>query len=147
VEIGYAIEISDLRKSYGDHEVLQGVNLKVERGAMLALLGPNGAGKSTVVRILSTLTGLTGGTALVNGFDVVKQADGVRSSIGLVSQFMALGAACRRTAGTVRPGGGGRTAGQELFGRHAPEAGSGNQSDHGSTGPLSGRADDRSRPA
>ncbi|WP_063836489.1 ATP-binding cassette domain-containing protein [Streptomyces sp. NRRL F-5635] len=86
----YAIEISGLTKSYGDVHVLKGVDLQVERGTMLALLGPNGAGKTTLVRILSTLIGPTGGTAVVHGHDVVHQAAGVRRSIGLVSQFMAL---------------------------------------------------------
>jgi ABC-2 type transport system ATP-binding protein len=85
-----AIEIKDLRKSYGDVEVLKGVNLNVARGTMLALLGPNGAGKTTVVRILSTLSGPSGGTVMVNGHDVVKQRNDVRRSIGMVSQFVAL---------------------------------------------------------
>lgn len=85
-----AIEISDLRKSYGDTEVLKGIDLQVERGTMLALLGPNGAGKSTTVRILSTLIPPSGGQVLVNGLDVVRQATEVRRSIGLVSQTMAI---------------------------------------------------------
>jgi ABC-2 type transport system ATP-binding protein len=85
-----AIQIRDLRKSYGDVEVLKGVNLDVERGTMLALLGPNGAGKTTVVKILSTLSGPSSGTVTVNGYDVTKQRNGVRRSIGLVSQFVAL---------------------------------------------------------
>ncbi|KAB2346145.1 ATP-binding cassette domain-containing protein [Actinomadura rudentiformis] len=86
----HAIEISDLRKSYGEREVLKGVNLTVERGDMLALLGPNGAGKTTTVKILTTLTAPSGGTATVNGFDVARDPGRVRSSIGLVNQFMAL---------------------------------------------------------
>ncbi|MFF2184762.1 ATP-binding cassette domain-containing protein [Streptomyces sp. NPDC058155] len=90
MDSSYAIEISGLRKSYEDVEVLKGVDLKVARGSMLALLGPNGAGKTTVVKILSTLTSLSGGTITVNGFDLVKQSDRVRGSIGVVNQFMAL---------------------------------------------------------
>jgi ABC-2 type transport system ATP-binding protein len=85
-----AIKIRALRKSYGDVEVLKGVNLDVERGTMLALLGPNGAGKTTVVKILSTLSGPSSGTVTVNGYDVVRQRNGVRRSIGMVSQFVAL---------------------------------------------------------
>ncbi|PYC63454.1 hypothetical protein C7C45_31955 [Micromonospora arborensis] len=86
----YAIQIKDLRKRYGDVEVLKGVDLDVRRGTMLALLGPNGAGKTTVVKALSTLTRPTSGTVTVNGFDTVRDRNGVRSSIGLVSQFVAL---------------------------------------------------------
>ena len=85
-----AIRIRDLKKEYGDAEILKGVNLEVERGTMLALLGPNGAGKTTVVRILSTLAGVTSGSVEVNGYDVVRQRDEVRRSIGLVGQFVAL---------------------------------------------------------
>ncbi|WP_159324806.1 ATP-binding cassette domain-containing protein [Streptomyces tendae] len=87
---GNAIEVLGLRKSYGDVEVLKGVDLKVRRGTILALLGPNGAGKTTIVRTLSTLTRVTGGSASVNGYDVMTHSDQVRASIGLVSQFMAL---------------------------------------------------------
>ncbi|MFE5796725.1 ATP-binding cassette domain-containing protein [Streptomyces sp. NPDC056503] len=90
MEGSFAIEISGLRKSFGDTEVLKGVDLKVVRGSMLALLGPNGAGKTTVVKILSTLTPLSGGTVTINGHDLVRQSDQVRGSIGVVNQFMAL---------------------------------------------------------
>ncbi len=86
----YAIEAKKLIKSYGKTEVLKGINLQVERGTMLALLGPNGAGKTTIVRILSTLLSFEGGTATVEGYDVVKQADKVRSVIGLTGQSAAV---------------------------------------------------------
>ena len=59
-----------LRKSYGDLTVLDGVDLDVHQGEVLALLGPNGAGKTTTVRILSTLLRPDGGTATVAGADV-----------------------------------------------------------------------------
>ena len=52
---GYAIDVSGLHKSYGEAAVLEGIDLHVERGTVLALLGPNGAGKTTTVRIMSTL--------------------------------------------------------------------------------------------
>ncbi|MFV2022560.1 ATP-binding cassette domain-containing protein [Micromonospora sp. LOL_023] len=84
------IRIRDLRKKFQKVEVLKGVDLDVQRGTMLALLGPNGAGKTTVVKVLSTLSRPTSGEVLVNGYDVVKQRNGVRSSIGLVSQFVSL---------------------------------------------------------
>ncbi len=84
------IEVKNLKKSYGKHQVLKGINMRVERGTMLALLGPNDAGKTTTVRILSTLLGADEGTATVEGFDVKKQADDVRSVIGLTGQSAAV---------------------------------------------------------
>ena len=86
----YAIEVKDLRKSFGKVSVLEGVNLQIERGTMLALLGPNGAGKTTTVRILSTLLKHDGGDVRVAGFDVRTQADEVRSVIGLTGQYAAV---------------------------------------------------------
>jgi ABC-2 type transport system ATP-binding protein len=89
-ESKYAIEAHDLKKSYGKTEVLKGISLKVERGTLFALLGPNGAGKTTTVRILSTLLGFQDGKVTVEGFDVRKQADEVRSVIGLTGQSAAV---------------------------------------------------------
>lgn len=86
----YVIEAKDLTKSYGSNHVLKGINLSVERGTMLALLGPNGAGKTTTVRILSTLLSFDGGTVTVEGYDVRKEADKVRSVIGLTGQSAAV---------------------------------------------------------
>src|SRR4029434_8007343 len=60
----------------------------VDEGEIFGLLGPNGAGKSTLIRMLVTLLPPTAGTALVNGFDVVKESDGVRQSIGVIPQAM-----------------------------------------------------------
>jgi ABC-2 type transport system ATP-binding protein len=86
----YVIEAKDLTKAYGSNEVLKGIDLKVERGTMLALLGPNGAGKTTTVRILSTLLSFDGGQVSIEGHDVVKEADKVRSVIGLTGQSAAV---------------------------------------------------------
>jgi ABC-2 type transport system ATP-binding protein len=86
----YAIEAKNLTKAYGDNKVLKGINLKVQRGSMLALLGPNGAGKTTTVRILSTLLKFDGGSVTVEGYDVKKQADKVKSVIGLTGQSAAV---------------------------------------------------------
>ncbi len=86
----YAIETKNLKKSYGKQEVLKGVNLKIERGSMLALLGPNGAGKTTTVRILSTLLNFDSGQVVVEGYDVKEQADKVRGVIGLTGQSAAV---------------------------------------------------------
>ncbi|NYF11624.1 ABC-2 type transport system ATP-binding protein [Leifsonia sp. AK011] len=85
-----AIDVRGLRKSYGPKRVLDGVDLTVEAGTVTALLGPNGAGKTTTVHILSTLLRPDGGTALVGGHDVVRDAEGVRASIGLTGQFSAV---------------------------------------------------------
>lgn len=85
-----AILIEGLTKSFKKLNVLDGINLTVERGTMLALLGPNGAGKTTTVRILSTLLKPDAGKVMVNGFDVVHQADDVRHSIGLTGQYAAV---------------------------------------------------------
>jgi daunorubicin resistance ABC transporter ATP-binding subunit len=86
----YVIEVKNLTKSYGKNEVLKGIDLRVERGTMLALLGPNGAGKTTIVRILSTLLAFDGGTAQVEGHDVRADADQVRRMIGLTGQSAAV---------------------------------------------------------
>jgi ABC-2 type transport system ATP-binding protein len=63
---------------------VNGVDLQIKRGEIFGLLGPNGAGKSTTIRMLCTLLEPTSGTATVNGFDVVKQANEVRRSLGTV---------------------------------------------------------------
>lgn len=86
----YVITVKNLRKSYGKNEVLKGIDLRVRRGSMLALLGPNGAGKTTTVRILSTLLGYDDGEVRVEGFDVAREADKVRTVIGLTGQSAAV---------------------------------------------------------
>ncbi len=86
----YVIEVAGLTKSYGSNHVLRGIDLKVERGTMLALLGPNGAGKTTTVRILSTLLHYDGGSVKVAGNEVADDADKVRSVIGLTGQSAAV---------------------------------------------------------
>lgn len=85
-----AIEVKDLIKSFKNLNVLNGINLSVERGTVFALLGPNGAGKTTTVRILSTLLQPDGGSAMVNGFDVVREPNKVRGVIGLTGQYAAV---------------------------------------------------------
>jgi ABC-2 type transport system ATP-binding protein len=86
----YSIEVSGLRKAFGGTEVLRGVDLAVERGAVFALLGSNGAGKTTMVRILTTLLKAGDGSARVCGFDVGSQAEQVRRRISLTGQFAAV---------------------------------------------------------
>ena len=84
------ISIKNLTKSFKSVDVLKGINLEVEEGTMLALLGPNGAGKTTTIRILSTLLTPDGGEVTINGFDVVKDTNAIRSSIGLTGQYAAV---------------------------------------------------------
>jgi ABC-2 type transport system ATP-binding protein len=85
-----AIEVHELRKSYGDVKALCGVDLAAAPGTVLGLLGPNGAGKTTAVRILTTLLPPDGGTARVAGLDVVKDAAKLRAQIGLAGQYAAV---------------------------------------------------------
>jgi ABC-2 type transport system ATP-binding protein len=85
-----SIQVKGLQKSYKQLEVLKGVDFEVEKGSIFALLGSNGAGKTTVVRILTTLLQPDGGTAAVNGFDVVSKPDQVRQTISLTGQFAAV---------------------------------------------------------
>jgi ABC-2 type transport system ATP-binding protein len=82
-----AIEASQLTKTYkGGVRALDRLSLEVEAGTIFGLLGPNGAGKSTTVKILTTLSRADSGEARVAGLDVVRQADRVRQSIGVVGQ-------------------------------------------------------------
>ena len=90
LELENAIVVKGLRKSFKQLTVLDGVNFVVKKGTVLALLGPNGAGKTTTIRILSTLLLPDSGQVLINGFDVVKNANKVRSLIGLTGQYAAL---------------------------------------------------------
>jgi ABC-2 type transport system ATP-binding protein len=80
----------NLQRHFGDVKAVDGVSLEVHQGEVFGFLGPNGAGKSTIVRMLTTLLRPTGGTASVAGFDVVKQADQVRRSIGVALQDAAI---------------------------------------------------------
>ena len=88
--IPLAISATSLTKSYREHQVVRGINLRVTPGSVFALLGPNGAGKTTTVRILATLTRPTSGTALVAGHDIVDDPRGVRRSISVTGQYAAL---------------------------------------------------------
>ena len=81
-----AIEVKNLVKEFDGLKAVNGISLEIEYGEIFALLGPNGAGKTTTVSILATLLKPTKGTAKVNGYDVVKQPDKVRQSIGIVFQ-------------------------------------------------------------
>jgi ABC-2 type transport system ATP-binding protein len=85
-----AIEVHELRKSYGDVKALCGVDLAAPAGTVLGLLGPNGAGKTTAVRILTTLLPPDAGSARVAGLDVERDAARLRAQIGLAGQYAAV---------------------------------------------------------
>jgi ABC-2 type transport system ATP-binding protein len=85
-----AIATTGLRKSYGEHLVLDSVDLDVAEGTIFALLGPNGAGKTTIVHILSTLIGPDAGVVRVAGHDAARDPDAVRAAIGVTGQFSAV---------------------------------------------------------
>ncbi|MCE3554543.1 ATP-binding cassette domain-containing protein [Pseudonocardia sp. RS11V-5] len=85
-----AIRVQGIEKSFGDLQVLRGVDFEVPTGSIFALLGSNGAGKTTLVRILSTLSKADAGTATVHGFDVSGRAGDVRELISLTGQFAAV---------------------------------------------------------
>ena len=79
-----------LRKAYGDHTVLDGIELSVPEGSIFALLGPNGAGKTTTVQILTTLIAADAGEIRIGGHDPATAPDAVRALIGVTGQFSAV---------------------------------------------------------
>jgi ABC-2 type transport system ATP-binding protein len=83
-----AIEVRDIVKTFGEFTAVNRISFEVTDGEIFGLLGPNGAGKSTLIRMMVTLLPPTSGTAVINGFDVVKKADDVRRSIGVIPQAM-----------------------------------------------------------
>ena len=83
-----AIDVREIVKRFGDFTAVDGISFVVEDGETFGLLGPNGAGKSTLIRMLTTLLLPTSGTAMVAGFDIVKDADRVRRSIGVIPQAL-----------------------------------------------------------
>jgi ABC-2 type transport system ATP-binding protein len=82
-----AIETSGLVKVFGKTRAVDGVDLAVRTGSVYGFLGPNGAGKTTTIRMLATLIRPDAGTARVLGHDIVREADAVRSRVGLTGQF------------------------------------------------------------
>src|SRR5438876_5235146 len=87
---GHPIYAEGLVKNYGRVRALDGLDLQVEEGTLLALLGPNGAGKTTAVRIFTTLLKPDAGRATVAGFDVVREPNRIKSRIGLAGQTVAI---------------------------------------------------------
>jgi ABC-2 type transport system ATP-binding protein len=87
---GAAVLVEDLHVRFGDVQALAGIDLDVAPGTTLGVLGHNGAGKTTLIRVLTTLLQPTGGRALVDGLDVVADADRVRPRIGVTGQYAGL---------------------------------------------------------
>ena len=85
-----AVLTEDITKRFGDLTAVDKINLSIESREIFGLIGPNGAGKTTLVRMLTTVIPPTDGTAVVAGFDIREEADGVRRSIGVVSQASTL---------------------------------------------------------
>ena len=83
-----AIEVDKLRKQFGDFVAVDSLSFEVHEGEIFGLLGPNGAGKTTLIRMMTTLTPPTSGTARVGGHDIVRDPDGVRLAIGVIPQAM-----------------------------------------------------------
>ena len=82
-----AIETRGLAKRFGDTRALDGVDLRIRQGSVFGLLGPNGAGKTTTIRLLATLLAPDAGTALVLGYDIVRDARRVREKVSLTGQY------------------------------------------------------------
>jgi ABC-2 type transport system ATP-binding protein len=80
------IEVNGLEYSYGNFKAVDGVSFFVREGEIFSFLGPNGAGKSTVINILTTLLPLQKGSASIAGYDLAKEPEQVRRSIGIVFQ-------------------------------------------------------------
>ena len=87
---GWAVEIDDMVKKFGDFLAVDHVSLKIAKGEIFGFLGPNGAGKSTTIRMLCGLLTPTSGRGSVNGFDVASQPEEIRRSIGYMSQKFSL---------------------------------------------------------
>src|ERR1700728_3726398 len=84
----FAVEVENIVKRFVNFTAVDHLNFDVERGEIFGLLGPNGAGKSTLIRMMTTLVPPTEGTARINGFDIVTQANEVRQCIGVIPQAM-----------------------------------------------------------
>ncbi len=85
-----AIEVNNLKKSFGDFQAVQGASFSAEAGEVLSLLGPNGAGKSTTISMLSGLLAPTDGDACIMGHSVMKEPEAAKKSLGVVPQDIAL---------------------------------------------------------
>ena len=85
---GQAIAVESIVKKYGDFEAVKGVSFDVKDGEIFGLLGPNGAGKSTLIRMMTTLIPITSGKAFIAGYDVSRDPDAARRTMGVIPQAM-----------------------------------------------------------
>lgn len=85
-----AVKVENLTKKFGEFTAVDNISFDIENGEIFGLLGPNGAGKTTTISILATMAKPTSGRAEINGFDIIKDEDGVRKSIGIVFQDQSL---------------------------------------------------------
>ena len=83
-----AIEVDHLTKKFGDLVAVNDISFRVEEGEIFGLLGPNGAGKTTLIRMMTTLTPPTSGTARIAGHDISADPDGVRNVLGVIPQAL-----------------------------------------------------------
>ncbi len=87
---GNAIQVQDLKKSFGDHQAVKGVSFQVRQGEIFSLLGPNGAGKSTTISMLSGLLAPSGGDATIMGHSITTDGANAKKALGVVPQDIAL---------------------------------------------------------
>jgi ABC-2 type transport system ATP-binding protein len=85
-----AIVVSNLTKEFGTFRAVDNISFEVEKGEIFGFLGPNGAGKSTTIRMLNGLLLPTSGEGWVGGFDIVRQSEEIKQSIGYMSQRFSL---------------------------------------------------------
>jgi ABC-type multidrug transport system ATPase subunit len=84
------IDVSDLRKSFGDLKVVEGLSLQVARGEICGFLGANGSGKTTTIRMLCGLLEPDGGSGTCIGYDILRQAHEIRRQVGYMTQRFSL---------------------------------------------------------
>ena len=89
-ESGIAVEVTDLRRTFGAFMAVDDISLRITRGEIFGFLGPNGAGKSTTIRMLCGLLLPSGGSGMVNGFDIIKESEDIKKNIGYMSQKFSL---------------------------------------------------------
>jgi ABC-2 type transport system ATP-binding protein len=87
---GIAVEVHDLRRTFGAFVAVDGISLTVKKGEIFGFIGPNGAGKSTTIRMLCGLLMPTGGNGTVGGFDIIREPEAIKKIIGYMSQKFSL---------------------------------------------------------
>ncbi len=90
IENDIAVQVRDLRRTFGSFVAVDNISLRVEKGEIFGFLGPNGAGKSTTIRMLCGLLKPTSGGGSVAGFDILSESESIKQSIGYMSQRFSL---------------------------------------------------------